>query len=304
MMRHNPSQQHLSKLASARLKPFDWANERDIRQEDVPVFKAAASAYDHVIIVRATNEYSIQYIGRAGFTPKPIDCKPKTASHNAFTDSHQVPCAGLVVDPTFLPNAFTSKKLVKAIESWDKFTRGHTESEKERKVFRRYESAGFYSVDTYKSSKFYGCLMLSDVSPPDKDFRLSVTGYQKYRQNLNMRYIYGDYDLYGLINVAEVLKVYGGSAGRLLAEKSILKDTIHGVTNFHSPTFKSICEFLNNGIGAPMVQHGSQDTFGHSDEKLYVFTPVGGAYVINDSEAAIRDVYQLVFKEEPIQRSF
>ena len=119
-----------------------------------------------------------------------------------------------------------------------------------------------------------------------------------------MSYIYGDYDLYGLIDVAEVLRVYGPTKGRELATMEIHSEQIHGVTSFHSSTFHKIQHFLNNAIGAPMIQPGSQDTFGHGDDKLYVFTPIGNAYVLEEPEAAIREVYQLIFKEEPIERSF
>lgn len=81
-------------------------------------------------------------------------------------------------------------------------------------------------------------------------------------------------------------------------------EKLHGVASFHSPKFHEIQTFLNNGIGAPMIQHGLQDTFGHSAENLYGFTPLGAAYVIDESEAAIREMYRLVFLEAPIERNF
>ena len=299
-MARNPHLHHQAKLASAHLKPYNWAKEKEIRREDVPVFKAAAAAYNHIIVVRATNEHSIQYIGRPNYVPKPIDCKPKTASVNVSSMGMQIGCAGLVVDPTLLPNAFNSKKHADAIECWDKFTRVASAKEQKLRVFRRHGNTGFYAVDTYKTSPNYGCLMLTIQSTPDMDFRLDVLAYQQYRRKLNMHYVFGDYDLYGLIDVDKVLQACKGKG---IAEKRIMSEKLFGVTNFHSPEYRQIRYFLNQGIGTDMIQHGSQDTFGQKADKLYVFTPLENAYVLEGSEAAIREVYQLVFKEQPIQRS-
>jgi len=295
------STSHLTQLASAKLKPFVWGVEREIRHEDIPVFKSAAAAFDHFILVRATNEHSLNYIGQKGYTPKPIDCKPKTASNNAFNKGMQIPCAGLVVDPTLLPNAFSGKKQSEAMECWNKFTQGRSDKEREFRVFRRSENSGFYAVDTYKSSPYYGCLMLSNQNAPDMEFRLSINSYQESRRRLNLCYLIGDYDLYGLIDVAKVLQA---SKQGMMAEKDVKSKKMLGTTSFHSPHFQAISEFLNRGIGTEMIQHGAQDTFGHGGDKLYVFTPLQQAYVIDDSEAAIREIYELVFKERPIERSF
>ena len=213
----------------------------------------------------------------------------------------QIPCAGLVVDPTLLPNAFIDDKQSAAMNAWNKFTQGRSDRERELRVFRRSENSGFYAVDTYKSSPNYGCLMLSNHNIPDRDFRLSIDSYQKYRQSLNLCYVFGDYDLYGLIDVVKVLQA---SKQGMIAEKKIITKKMLGTTSYHSPKFQEIREFLNRGIGAEMIQHGAQDTLGHSAEKLYVFTPLQQAYVIDGSEASIRGIYELVFQEQPIARSF
>lgn len=295
------STSHLTQLASAKLKPFVWGVEREIRHEDIAVFKSAAAAFEHFILVRATNEFSLKYIGQKGYTPKPIDCKPKTASTNAISMGMQIPCAGLVVDPTLLPNAFSGTKQSDAMTCWNKFTQGRSDREREFRVFRRSENSGFYAVDTFKNSPNYGCLMLSNQNIPDKDFRLSIHSYQEYRRKLNLCYVFGDYDLYGLIDVDKVLEA---SKQGMIAEKVVMSKKMLGTTSFHSPNFQAIREFLNRGIGTEMIQHGAQDTFGHGGDKLYVFTPLQHAYVIDDSEASIREIYELVLKERPIERSF
>jgi len=204
-MTKEPDLHRQARLASANLKSFNWASEREIRHQDVSVFKEAAAYFNHIILLRATNQHSLQYIGRTNYTCKPIDCKPKTASTHAMAQGKQIPCAGLVVDPTLLPNAFVSKKQVAARNTWQKFIRGTPEHQQKNKVFKRQGNSGFYAVDTYKASPHYGCLMLSAQSIPDRNFRLDELAYQKYRQSLNMRYVYGDYDLYGLIDVGKAL---------------------------------------------------------------------------------------------------
>jgi hypothetical protein len=255
--------------------------------------------YDHIIIVRATNAASIPYIGRNKFTPKPIDCKPKTADKNAFLAGSgiQVECAGLVIDPTLLPNSLNCKKLPEANECWRKFTEGHNGAELHDRVFRRKSSAGFYAVDTYKSSDKYGCLMLSKINAPSTDFKLSVPTWQTFKRQ-SMSYVHGDYDLYGLIDVQEVLKNYTASGGRDLVVKEVFTQMLHGVSNFHTKKFGEIQTFLNSGIGVPMIQHGSQDTFEHKDDKLYVFNPVGGVYCLEETADTIREVYRLLFKQD------
>ncbi|ARU57193.1 hypothetical protein OLMES_3151 [Oleiphilus messinensis] len=289
---------------SARLKPFNWGSEREIRLEDVAAFKEAARYFDHIILVRATNEFSLPFVSRPGFRPKPIDCKPKTASVHSFASTGlHIKCAGLVVDPTLLPHAFTGQKGTAALQCWEKFTAGRSADEKRRKVFTRRNDAGFYAVDTDTMSPYFGCLMLTDMSLPRRDFSLTQQASRNFKA-AQLSYIHGDYDLYGLIDVAHVSQVFTETKTRRLAEKHVSDEELFGMKSFHSPIFHDVQTFLNAAIGVPMIQHGSQDTFGHSDEKLYVFTPVGGVFVVDENEESIRAIYRHVFREEPIQQSF
>jgi hypothetical protein len=111
-----------------------------MRAEDRLVFVAAAKTLNLWILVRKTNERSLDFIGRAGFTPKPIDCKAKTA------DVGDV--AGLVVDAEIHTTAFRPKKAPEAIEIWRDF---------------KVEHLGYdgYDVDLLEKSPFYGCLMVN-----------------------------------------------------------------------------------------------------------------------------------------------
>lgn len=109
-----------------------------MRPQDKTVFLEAARLFQAWILVRRTNPASLEYIGRRGYTPKPIDCKAKTA------DSPH-PLAGLVIDPRIHPNAFAASKQEDALHAWTAMQPllGHK-----------------YTVDEDKQSKHYGCLML------------------------------------------------------------------------------------------------------------------------------------------------
>lgn len=293
--RANPSS---GGLAAGYLKPYSWATENEIRREDVPVFKAAAGYFNHYILVRATNPKSLQYMQQSGFCSKPMDCKPKTATIDAMVAGRRVQCGGLVVDPSILPGAFSGEKYNKAMSTWAGFISGRSQKEIDNKVFRRAGGAGFYAVDTFPESPRYGCLMISGFSIPEGNFSLSDSGSQRFRRTLNLNYVFGDYDLYGLIDVDYVLNQMGQGG---LAEKRFEERPLLGGTNSYSPSFEAIRKFLNDGIGVEMIMHGAQDTLYHDDDKIYVFTPMENAYVLDANEAAIREVYRHVLKEQPME---
>ncbi len=109
-----------------------------MREKDKVIFQAAATKFNYWILVRRTNVESLKYFGVAGYTPKPFECKAKTADHNS--GSYQT--AGLVVDPNIHPNAYKSGKSADVLKYWN-------ETKTDLSPF---------SVDTDKKSKHYGCL--------------------------------------------------------------------------------------------------------------------------------------------------
>jgi hypothetical protein len=294
---------HLAKLAAGRLKPLDWGSELKIRRQDVAVFAAAALAFDHIIGVRATNPASLQYVDRTReFTPKPIDCKPKTADCNAYvTETGMlVECAGLVVDPTVTgPGAFKDKKSDKAREAWNGFLKDKSDEERTHRIFRRRETKGFYAVDIDRRSKQYGCLMLCEQNIPGRGFSLALTEWQEFKRT-NMRYIHGDYDLYGLIDADMIEKQVRGPGGRDKLSPELLRERLHGVPHVYTKQFPEIRDFLNGGIGAEMIQHASQDNVGHQDDEIYVFYPFGGKYRLEASADDIRDIYLRLFQQDVV----
>ncbi|MCC6343817.1 MAG: hypothetical protein IT166_16560 [Bryobacterales bacterium] len=112
-----------------------------MRPSDKRIFLDAAAHFQVWILVRRTNPASLRYVGQAGYTPKRIDCKAKTAD----IDIPPYTLAGLVVDPRIHPRAFKPGKESKALAAWKAMEPliGHT-----------------YKVDEDRNSKHYGCLRL------------------------------------------------------------------------------------------------------------------------------------------------
>jgi hypothetical protein len=138
-----------------------------IRQQDKVVFAAAARHFNFWILVRRTNRESLAYIGLPNYTPKPMDCKAKTAD---TTYDGRYRTAGLVVDPEKHRRAFGAR-LNDALEQWKKF----------QEVLR--DPTSGYSVDSDSNSRHFGCVTLC---------RTETGGVRKY--------VHGDYDLYDIID--------------------------------------------------------------------------------------------------------
>ncbi|MGH9621846.1 MAG: hypothetical protein ACRD45_19335 [Bryobacteraceae bacterium] len=133
--------------------------------------------------------------------------------------------AGLVVDPRIHPSAFRPKKKPEAEKAWKS-----TEP----------LMGKTFIVDENRQSRHYGCLM-------DQG-----------------NYIYGDYDLYDMIDITQPwLNV---------AESEILL----GQPNRFDPRFPALQSFVNFAIGIPMLQHGDQMKYAdHSEEPIDAFGPHG-----------------------------
>jgi hypothetical protein len=96
---------------------------KHMRPKDVIVFQDAAKHFNVYIAVRRTNTASLKYIGVAGYVPKRLDCKPKTADQDGIVEGQLRELAGLVVDPTIVGEAaFRPGKYKKALKEWEKFS--------------------------------------------------------------------------------------------------------------------------------------------------------------------------------------
>jgi hypothetical protein len=288
--------------AFGAMRPFDWATDLGVRRDDVICFSLAASQFDHVILLRHTNVESLGYIGRFGFVPKPIDSKAKTADKDTYVQETclRSQCAGLVVDPTLLGHdAFnTPARRDKAFYCWEDFSRRSTSDEHVRRVFRRRESIGFFAVDNFPTSPRFGCLMLADkVSGVPDGFTLASPIWQAFKRE-KMCYVHGDYDLYGLVDVQKTEDTLRRTHGQERHKQIVLMTRERGELNYFPPAFDEKTDFLNSSIGAPMIQHGPQDAFRHESDELYIFTPTGAKYHSVASSDLIKEIYELVFKQD------
>jgi hypothetical protein len=112
-----------------------------MRATDKQIFLDAAGHFQVWILVRRTNRASLEYIGKPGFVPKPINCKAKTADQNFG----RYTLAGLVIDPTGRETAFKPERFQDALKCWK------DTQQLLGKIF---------TVDRDASSPHCGCLML------------------------------------------------------------------------------------------------------------------------------------------------
>jgi hypothetical protein len=85
-----------------------------MRDDHRDVFFKTADQCRCWIGVREPNPLADQWIGKAGYVPKSLSCKAKTADNPSFR------FAGLVVDPVARPEAFKKESLAGARETWTK----------------------------------------------------------------------------------------------------------------------------------------------------------------------------------------
>jgi len=246
-----------------------------IRRQDMEAFRDAARTFRVHILVRRTNPGSLQYIGRRGYIPKPIDCKPKTADRNVMLPTGIIArCGGLVVNP-MLPGfeqAFVSeRKAKKAIAEWLEFAQkygllkdlysgeayvaGKSEFESGGKSYQTTDRGGVFLVQYDPAHQHYGCVMFC----PLKVFNGGAPNLAAAIQPLTTRptnlfihgdydlFIHGDYDLFGIVPVD------------MPGFKSVHQAILFGLENTYSEETRQVTEFLNRRMGTPMIQHGAQE---------------------------------------------
>lgn len=287
-----------------------------IRRPDVEAFRDAARRFAVHILVRRTNPASLPYVGRDGYVPKPIDCKPKTADRDVVLPSGLiVRCAGLVVDP-MLPGfdkAFRPEKVGKAQEEWRRFALKHGLWDEARytgtlrprpgnlssgkaylggsslgsedgRIGFTIDRGGVYLVQAEPTHLHYGCLMFCPLNlrafPQDARAAIELLATRP-----GNGYIHGDYDLFGIVPAA------------MPAFKTVRQAILYGVENTFGPRAREIADFLNARFHAPMVQHGAQeDTTMETgaDEHLDVFW-ADGTLGEARGRAAIEKLYAVDF---------
>lgn len=282
-----------------------------IRASDVRAFREAAQRFRVHILVRRTNPASLAYVGRKGFIPKPVDCKPKTADFDVLTPGGLISgCAGLVVDPTLpgMDKAFREGKAAKAREEWAKFARdqgigsakfvgpealysgkafmdGRSIELQGERVYFSPDRGGVYLVQADPRQAHYGCLMfcpLRIAGAFPADARKALEPLQQRKTN---SFIHGDYDLFGIVPVD------------LPAFKTVHESLLFGVRNLYSQHSREVAGFLNRCFGVPMIQHGAEESSDRetgANEELDVFW-AGGQITEASGRAAIEKLYQVDF---------
>ena len=244
-----------------------------MRGKDVRAFCMIAQKYNVYILVRQTNEESLQYIGKPGYYPKPAAIKAKTADINPppftcqaggqrRTAQHRI--AGLVANPWFQPAVYAGAKLAKARDCWlDTLDIALAPGS-------NIPAAGASKPDTWATwgkerlSARTGWRWKIDVDPASPHFGC----LQIARDTTGWSYVHGDYDLKDVI-------VRGRETYNERREGKV-----DGVKNF-TPLlpgleFETIQRELNAAMGVDMVQHGSEAQFAwHGDEPITLILPDG-----------------------------
>lgn len=285
-----------------KLQPFSFAEPGlGIRPADAVAFSEVAAATETVILLRSTNPRSLAYVGIKGYTPKAIDCKAKTAKSDDLVDGYAVECAGLVADPRMLsPKVFDGGE-AKAVDCWQQFVHDHrvARTNSGAEVFLRSGGKGFYAVDSARPSticRHHGCLMFSRQEVPS-NFDPTASHTRAWMQQ-HMSYVHGDYDLYGVVDVASIDRRRGTNTQHVHSEM------LFDIKNLFTSRTHDVQEQLNAAIGCEMVQHGEQAAYKFSADKIYVFAPNGERWLISqgrsDTEMAgmLADLFRYVFATE------
>jgi len=238
--------------------------EKYLAAEHVSLFREAAKRWQVWILVRSQNPASKQYIGRGGYIPKRLDCKAKTAKFDVpkkppYPGMYKL--AGLVADPTIHPQAFRGD----ALTFWNKFL-PHVYVPKPGEQ-RTYLPAGIlYSIELEPSHEHYGCVYFTSFGLATKKL-----------------FVYGDYDLYGLVSAKD-------PSVNLFVEEIRL-----GEKHSRSPEFFDVQHYLNSRMGVPMIQHGAQESYSaHTDEEVLIFWPDGITVSEAHSKAEIEAFYSSI----------
>lgn len=233
-----------------------------IAEEHVQAFKNAARRWSVWILVRGSNPNSKQYIGRPGYVPKRLDCKAKTAK----LDQPPYRLAGLVASPEIHPQAFGGRDVSKEWRQFQQYLYVPAAGEN-----RMYLPQGKpYTLELDRNHQHYGCVI-----------------FTKYGLSTDKNYIYGDYDLYGIVSEKD-------PANNVFVEETRLhSDMPHN----RGPELFDVQHFLNRQLGVPMILHGSQEKYSeHTDEDILVFWPDGATVTEAKGRNEIEQLYQTTFQ--------
>ncbi|MCF0060652.1 hypothetical protein MUK70_15530 [Dyadobacter chenwenxiniae] len=205
----------------------------NIRIQDAIIFKNAAVEINAWILLKRTNHHSLRYIGKSGFSPKPIQCKFKTADYGVWINNKFHNVAGLVASPDLLPGIYSNEKKI----NWNRYAArlGSTLSNLTKpnsiQEFR-------FSVDRNPSSRYYGCVKFDG------------------------KYLFGDYDLFDIVPIGHERRNF-----------RTVNEARYGHQHNRGPRFFAVENYVNKRIGENMIQHAAQAQFSNEYEAVYAFSP-------------------------------
>ena len=203
-----------------------------MRPQDKTAFADAARSIGVWIFVRRTKREALQYVGRAGYSPKAINCKAKTADK----DLGRYKLAGLVTSPKVHAAAFKQEKLPDVNEKWASF---------EREFLSPAGGRGEYEVESDRNSQHFGVV-------------------KRHGQ-----YVHADYDLYDII-LPEQAQRNLAAVESLLGQAHRRGPKFYEVQNFLNRRIGS--DMVQHGGEAQYADHSEQsiDAFGPNGEEFTI----------------------------------
>ena len=201
------------------------------------------------IVVRASNQHSMQYMGRNGFKPKPLNCKAKTykpARDNGTT-------AGLVVYPMhekIVDNYASLKDFWDANDWWNKFFAENIDQKKTEVAQRHELKNGFkivYEGDRAGCVLFHGDYMYSDYD------LMSVT---RVKDALGHGY---------LEDAVQKLPPMHAKYGNAMIKEGKLVGKEDGILDASNNLERIISRDFSDRTGIQMFQHGAQVNYKPGD---------------------------------------
>lgn len=259
------------------MRPFSVEKDNGVRISDLDAFRMAAKLHRVYVLLRKTNAASLEFVGKAGYTPKGLECKAKTADENVFIAGRRYETAGLVVDPDIVTYAaFGAGRQETAIKEWLAFKHlvARDIYDASGKPSVMYHTQYKYRVQMDPTHKHYGCVIYSSTGA-------ATAG----------AYLHSDYDLYAIVPVSNMQDT------EYVVDRDPRDPDNPKKHHYRSKHHYDVQIFINSRIGAPMILHGDEEKFkDHDDATVYVFNPGGPDIFVLENEADIRNFYASVFK--------
>jgi hypothetical protein len=256
------------------------SSEDFYRPQDFELFKRTAKIFRVYIAVRRINKDSLPYIGAAGYEPKLVDCKAKTAKSDVTINGKRYRTAGLVVDCEVfrlqVAELFTAPKVKKSLEAWEDFV-----------ATRKRAPLSFYDADGQAPMRYdHGYSYFTQLDPKDPHYgciRRSPSGGGR-----GGKYIHADYDLYAVVSPDDTENVF-------------VREERLGQPHSRSKHQMNVQNYITSHIPG-LINHGEQDTFKRDlDDEIDLFYPDGKHVEAVIGAEAIANLYKTIFRNRTMR---